>query len=243
MLKWVLYQNLALNQLPSILLYPDGYYWFLWVLFFIAVFFNFGDWIAEKLKVKQEVIIIGMCLLFVILMVVADVRILGYQFFAYYFLFYVMGYYLHKYSNLITSKNGVLIILTVLWAVMAWFWKMHEVPSILASVPLPKVLLQYGYRFITAAVAVYVLLAVCPRILNSDNRWNAALVSYGKVSLGIYVVHLLLMPIIVDGLLSCGLNSSVVIALSFATTLPVSWLIVWLLGKCPVTNKLLLGKV
>ena len=176
-------------------------------------------------------------------MVVADIRVFGYQFFAYYFLFYTVGYYLHKYNHLVTSKVWLLCLLTGLWAVMAWFWKMHELPEFLKRLPLPETLLQYGYRFITALVAVYVLFGLGPKLLDCETRWNTPFVSLGRVSLGIYVVHLLLMPLIV-GTLECFISgSTTIITISFIVVLFASWLIVWLLSKWTVTNRLLLGKI
>ncbi len=207
------------------------------------MFFQLGDWLSCKLKLKQEWVIIGFCLLFVGLMVFADIRILGYQFFAYYFLFYTVGYYLNKYNHLVTNQVWFLCILIGLWAIMAWFWKMHELPVFLKGLPLPETLLQYGYRFITALVAVYVLFGIGPKLLDCDDRRNTPFVSLGKVSLGIYVVHLLLMPLIV-GILKCFvLDSTTIIVISFIVALFASWLVVWLLSKWTVTNRFFLGKI
>lgn len=188
-------------------------------------------------------VIVGFCLLFVVVMVVADIRILGYQFFAYYFLFYVIGYFLNKYNRFVTTKTWVLCLLAIVWAVMAWFWNMHELPSFLKGIPLPQTIMQYAYRFITALIAVYVLFGLGPKLLNVETRWNAPFVKLGKISLGIYVVHLLLMPIIVKGISACFDNTIVIITLSFMVALAVSWLAVWLLSKWKVSNRLLLGKV
>lgn len=187
--------------------------------------------------------IIGFCLLFVGLMVFADIRVLGYQFFAYYFLFYTVGYYLHKYNHLVTSKVWLLCLFTGLWAIMAWFWKMHELPVFLKGLPLPETLLQYGYRFITALVAVYVLFGIGSKLLDCDDKWNTPFTSLGKVSLGIYVVHLLLMPLIVGTLKGFISGSTTIIVISFIVALFASWLVVWLLSKWTVSNRLLLGKI
>lgn len=241
LIQWLTYQHCDLEALPNIVLYPDTYFWFLWVLFFIAVFFNIGDWIAEKLKVKQEVIIMGFCLLFSIIMVVANIRVLGYQFFAYYFMFFSAGYYLHKYNKLLTSNNWILLLFTAIWVFMAWYWRMHELPPFLNEIPLPHELVQYAYRFLTALVAIYVLLSIGPKLLDGNRKKPFERI--GQISLGIYTVHLLLMPLLVKALKVLVDDTSIIIALSFVITLPLSWLIVWLLGKWKITNKLLLGKI
>lgn len=243
LVKWISYQHCDLSILPNIVLYPDGYFWFLWVLFFIVVFFNFGDWLSDKLKLRQDVILMGLCVLFSILMVMADIRILGFQFFAYYFIFYVLGYLLHKHGKLTAINNWLLLGLTGIWAIMAWFWKMHELPPFLSRVPVPQTIMQYGYRFITALVAVYVLLCAGPKMLNKERESIIPFVKLGQISLGIYVVHLLLMPVIVKGLDTVSNSVSVIITVSFVLALLSSWFVVWLLSKWSVTNKLLLGKI
>lgn len=187
-------------------------------------------------------VIIGFCLLFVGLMVFADIRILGYQFFAYYFLFYTVGYYLNKYNHYCANK-WLLCLLAGIWVVMAWFWEMHELPRFLKGLPLPETLLQYSYRFFTALMAVYVLFGIGPKLLDCDARWNTPFVSLGKVSLGIYVVHLLLMPLIVGTLNGFIGGSATIISISFIVALFASWLVVLLLSKWAVTNRLLLGKI
>lgn len=231
-----------INSFLNAILYPDGSFWFLWVLFFITVFFYFGDWIAEKLRVKQELVIAALCLVFVVLMVVADVRVLGFQFVAYYFLFYSLGYYLHKYNKVITSKKWLWVVLAVIWAIMAWFWNMHKLPAFLSGLPLPSAIMQYGYRFVTAAIAVYVLFGVAPKLLDNEYKWNKPWLQLGKISLGIYTVHLILMPFIVKTGNSIISDTFLVITLSFIIGWVVSWLLVHLLSKWKVTSRLLLGK-
>lgn len=239
----LIYPPYHIDSFVNAILYPDGSFWFLWVLFFITVLFYIGDWIAEKLRVKQEYVIAALCLVFVVLMVVADIRILGFQFIAYYFLFYSVGYYLHKYDKLVPSKAWLWALLASIWAVMAWFWNMHKLPVFLSGIPLPTALMQYGYRFITAAIAVFVLFGVTPKWLNNEYKWNKPWLQLGKISLGIYTVHLILMPFIVRMGKSLISDTFLVITLSFIIGLVVSWLLVYLLSKWKVTSRLLLGKI
>lgn len=234
----------SISEFADIILYPDGSFWFLWVLFFISVIFYFTDWVAEKVHLKQEVAMVAMCLILAIVMVLMEFRLLGFQFLAYYFLFYVLGYYIHKYQDAIISNSSWVIGgLTLLWAMMAWLWNMHELPAFLKSIPLPQTLMQYGYRFLTAAIAVYVLFAVSPKLLNSDSRVNKPVIWFGKNSLGIYTSHLLLMPLVVKVLFNLGCGVVLTIVLSFIIATAASWVLVWLIGKNRVTARLLLGKL
>lgn len=225
-------------------LYPDGGLWFLWVLFFINVIFVECSSLAERIKVKQELIIFLACIALMGIMVVLDIRVFGFQFIAYYFVFYSVGYYLHKYDNMLLTKNIYLIAaLTVLWAVMAWFWNMHELPSFLTKLPLPATITQYAYRFLTALVAVYVMMCVSPKLLNDETTWNKPLIRMGIVSLGMYTTHFIFLRYIVSWFSSIFCSDTVVIGLSFIVGALMSWLVVWVLSKWRVTSQLLLGKI
>ncbi len=236
--------SFTLETIKTYLLYPDKGLWFLWVLFFINVFFVLGVWLAEHIRVKQEIVILLICLLFAGVMVVFEPRIFGFQFIAYYFLFYSLGFFLHKYEEKIITKNPFVITTLILcWFVLAWFWKMHDLPYWLESFPLPSTLMQYSYRFITAAIAIYILLAVSPMALNSDKWLNQPFVSLGAISLGIYTTHFILIGRIVKLSSSFGLGENMTIIMTFVVALLVSWVIVWLLGKWKVTARYMLGKV
>lgn len=234
----------SLEDIGIYLLYPDKGLWFLWVLFFITVFFNFGNWLSERIHIKKEFVIAVFCLLFAGSMVAFEIRVLGFQFLAYYFIIYTLGYFLHKYYDKVISKNTfVILLLVVCWGILAWFWNMHELPSWLHFIPLPASLMQYAYRFITAALAIYILLAIAPSILNSTSKWNVLFCKLGEVSLGIYTVHFILTGRIVSLYRIWVYDDTLVIILSFITALLVSWLIVALLNRWKITSTWLLGKL
>lgn len=240
-----IHQDLSLNSIISIIIYPDSGLWFLWVLFWINVIFVIGSWLAELLRIKQEYVIITLCALFAAVMVIFEIRVLGFQFIAYYFLFYSFGYYLNKYQDriLILSNRWAIIILFVLWIVLAWNWKMHDLPQVLQQIPLPGALLQYFYRFLTAAIAVFLLVIVSPKLLNDESKWNVPFVRLGYYSLGIYAVHFVFIGIIVKLFVGLGLSQTLVIMTSFLIGVLLSWMIVWLLSKWSVSAKWLLGKI
>lgn len=240
----LMYPPYHINNFVNIVLYPDGSFWFLWVLFFISVIYCIGDWVSERTRVKQEIVIAVLCLVLVLLMVTADFRILGFQYIVYYSLFYSLGYYLHKYNKVVTSNSWLLLALAIVWAVMAWFWNMHKLPSFMSILPLSGALLQYAYRFVTAAIAVYVLFGVSPQLLNNEAKWNQSMLRLGKISLGIYTTHILLIPFIVSYLKSTNVLSSLeVVFIAFIMALTSAWLLTWLLSKIKITNRLLLGKI
>lgn len=242
--------SFSFDKVLEIVLYPDNYFWFLWVLFWICVIFNLAQLIASKLKVDEMVLILGTCLLLFGVMVVMEIRVLGFQFLAYYFLLYTLGYCLHKYEN--TSllkamhKPYVIIALSLFWAFLAWGWTMHGLPSWMPTIPyVPSALLQYAYRGVTALVAIVVLVGVAPKLLNGTDKLNKMICTLGVVSLGLYVVHLSLIGYIVDGIQTIMPNISTwaCVAVAFVVTLAISYLVVWLLNKNKHTARFFLGKI
>lgn len=236
-----LQDNYTLSSLWNIFLHP--YFWFLWVLFFIIVSFQCGDYLSEKLEIRQDVIILGLCFLFAALMVLGEIRIMGFQFIAYYFMFYAIGYFIHKYPWFVVQSNGFFLVLTVIWIFMAYYWNMHELPFFLKNLPLPSSALQYSYRFFTGFIAVYILLGWSPKLFDNNTFWNVPFVSLGKISLGIYVIHLLLIPYIVNLVEVSTKSLGVTIGLSFIIALTISSIIVWLIRKNRILAKLFLGKI
>lgn len=236
--------DFSFNTIGSYLLYPDKGLWFLWVLFFITWLFVSGEWLALMLGVKQEGIELCICMLLVAVMVLLEPRILGFQFIAYYFLFYTFGYYLHKYQDKLMSNRWSLIIpLTVCWFLLAWFWNMHELPDFLRGIPVPSTILQYIYRFITAVIAIYVMFAVASQCLENSQKWNKTLEHLGVVSLGIYTVHMILMGHVVKMFKLSVISDDLVVVCSFAVALIFSWGVVWILKKNQYAAMIFLGKL
>lgn len=240
----------TIQRFTNIVLQPDTYFWFLWVLFWICVIFNLAQLVASKLKVNEMVLILGTCLLLFGVMVVLEIRVLGFQFLAYYFLFYTLGYCLHKYEDTALMKGlkkpCVMIALTLLWMSLAWGWTMHGLPSWVPAIPqVPTSLLQYAYRGFTALVAIVVLIGAAPMLLNGTGKINKAVCTLGVVSLGLYVVHLSLMGYIVDGIQTImpTICTWACVATAFVVALAASYLVVWLLNQNKHTARIFLGKI
>lgn len=226
------------------IVYPDGGLWFLWVLFIISAIFNIGIWLSDICHIRENVVLIIIALCLVAVMVLFDVRLFGYQFIAYYFLFYLIGFLLHKYEGTMIIHNKlVMFLLALIWGMLAWFWNMHSLPPFMQGLPIPGTLGQYGYRFITATIAIFVIFAASPLLLKKKTKWNKPLIYLGTISLGIYASHYILIGKIAKMFLGIVLSSTIVIICSFATGILISLGIVWLFSKWKVTNQLFLGKV
>lgn len=245
LLMWLIGRR-TLDGLFLIVIDPDYYAWFLWVLFLICCIFTLCQWISNFLKIDELVPIIITCVTLIVVMVCLEFRMFGFQFLAYYFLFYTFGYCIHRFQTLQFNKNIVLAILGLIWFFMAWFWKMHELPSWMPTIPfLPSSLLQYVYRGLTAILAILVLFGLAPKILNNETRLNNFIKRIGEVSLGFYVVHIIIIGYIAKAITiilpTCNIGG--IISINFIVTFLLSVIIVELLNKNKWTARYLLGKL
>lgn len=119
----------------------------------------------------DEIIPIGItCLLLLGILVGLNLRVFGFQFLAYYYLFYFLGYAMRRFNKLQLTNKSSMICLGLLWAVLAWFWNMHELPVWMPRIPLcPTSLLQYAYRGVTAILAVLVIVGAARKALDANS--------------------------------------------------------------------------
>lgn len=238
--------NNSLASLADILLKPDSFFWFLWVLFFICALFILTQWISEHFHINEIFILLLLCVSLMCIMVITEFRLFGFQFISYYFLFYTLGYCIHKYPKIQIKNKLILLLLVIIWAVLAWSWKMHELPDWIPLIPhLPLSLLQYVYRGLTAFIAISFILNSAHLFLNSKSGVNGLMAKLGKVSLGLYIVHLLLMELIVMGITSIipSLSVTMTEVLTFVIVFALSVAIVILLMKNKWTAMIGFGKI
>lgn len=245
LLRYVISANYSIENLSRIIIAPDSYFWFLWVLFWIKIIFILNQKVAEKYHM-DEIIPIGItCMVLLGIMVGLNLRVFGFQFLAYYYLFYFLGYAMRRFNKLQLTNKPSMICLGLLWAVLAWFWNMHELPAWMPRIPhCPTSLLQYAYRGVTAMLAVLVIVGAARKVLDSSGRFNKFIQEVGILSLGIYTCHLTLMYYIVKSLRFIVPSNSekILIILGFTICGLLSWVIVNMLKKNKMTARFFLGK-
>ena len=214
--------------------HPETRFWFLWALFWVIVFFVGTDWVAEKLRVRQEYCEVAVALALVGTLVVTKFGLFGFNLIAHFFLFFLFGYFFRKYEDRLPKNAWLLVALTILWAVLAWL-RPFDAGSVL----------YYPYRFATAFAICYVLLSIGPKLLNKPTWANNALASIGAVSLGIYVVHLLYCAALTGAIpTALGIDSPwLIVLIAFVAVFASAYCIVWLLNSNKYTARFLLGKL
>ena len=208
--------------------------------FFIIVIFSITEWIANKLKLKQDVAIVAMCLIFVCaLAIFKNIRLFGLQYIFYYFLFYSLGYYMNKYRWHIDSMM-IICGLGVLWFIMASFWRPRALPYFISIGQSIDVFIMFAYKFGVAFIAVIAMFSIAHKLsLRNENIVS----EFGRLSLGIYVFHLTFISLIVEWLkLIIPWNTQLLVIVSFIVAMISSFIAIRLLAKSRCTAELLLGK-
>lgn len=218
---WSFIQSLCLQktgwQLFDFIVYPDMGFWFVYVLFFITMLMMLFNALAMSLNINSIYVIGGGNLLLISLMVLFGWRSFGFQFIAFYFFFYALGFFIKRFD--IRFSFSWSIILGVCWLITAVFWHGHEVPKpLLGLTMIPSSILINGYRFLTATLGSLFVLGLSPFIFKSEERMlNRVLCYLGISSLGIYIIHMFVAHMIdYYNLLGCYFTSTT--SISFETT-------------------------
>jgi len=240
--------NRNVDQIYDYIIYPQKSLWFLWALFFIAVLFAGIDQVANKLKIRQEIAMVICWLILVgVMFVMPDAKLFGVEYVTYYFFYYVLGYYLHKYSEYLTIRNCFLIVVIgMLWFALGSIYSTQGLPSHLSFISfIPSSIFYYIYRILTACLAIIFMFSLGMKTMNEEKGVMKYAVVLGKVSLGIYAVHMVVRFRLVDAITSLipGISYWLLMIVTFIMLVPLSYGIVWILGKWKPTSILLLGKL
>jgi hypothetical protein len=240
--------NHNVEHIYDYIIYPQKSLWFLWALFFIAIIFAGIDQIANKLKLRQE-IAMGVCwlLLVGVMFVMHDAKLFGVEYVAYYFFYYILGYYLHKYSNNLIIRNWTpIIVLGLFWFALGSIYSTQGLPAQLSFITIvPTSILYYVYRIQTACLAIFFLLSLAMKTMREELGVVKYAAVLGKVSLGIYAVHMVIRFRLVDAIVYTipSISYWPLMIMTFIVLVPISYGIVWILGKWKPTSTLLLGKL
>ena len=244
-IEFIVQQKYTLERFVFIVYNPDSYYWFLWVLFWICIILKLIQYASIRFKCNDLFLILFTSIVLLIAMVVLNLRCFGFQFIAYYFFFYILGYILHKYDIEISKYPYVSAIILLAWGFLAWNWNMQSLPQWFPVLPiLPASLLLFIYRGVTAILAILLLLSYAKKICNEGNRVNLIVCSFGTMSMGVYTFHVLVIEILkvyIDFNESSG-NMWIIMLPFFLILTIISYYAVRLISKQTILSKLLLGK-
>lgn len=241
---FIIYHNV--DHIWDYIIYPNDGYWFLWALFFIIVIYIITDGFCQRVHLKQE---LGMTIVAGFLigtqLKLPDAKLFGYEYVAYYFIFYMMGFYCNKYNSMLPKNSLVIGGLFALWLIMACFWTPNGIPCFLSGVPhVPSAAVRMSYRVIVPVVFIIAMVSAGPKIRVGNAYVWQQLIELGQVSLGIYAAHMVVKNLFAQWILLTLPNLQMVwcVLLEFFILTVLSLVVVRILMKIRLASRLLLGK-
>lgn len=225
----------------NLIIAPDTGLWFLWILFFCILLIHLSDEIANMLNFNQEIIVILGALALNIIYLLTNFRFFGFQFLAWFYLFYCLGFYARKYENIIFKKiNQLLLISAILFPVGVLFWMRKDNPTFYQWINLGSSFI-FLYKFIVAILGILFFLTSFKLIskYNSELVIPNLLINISYDSLGIYSIHF----IILDFLLKIQFNLSIPMKIIILTVicLVCSYCVIRFIKLNKTSTALLLG--
>ena len=175
-----------IERTMKILTYPDNGLWFLYNLFFYCLIFNLSERWAS-IKFRQEYGLLLMVAVLYVLMALLHTKFNVTQL-CWYLPFFAMGYYIHKYPNLLNHRSFSIAIVGGYFLAVP-FWMMRDEPLFYRWVNLGGVF-SYGYRFFVEFAGAYTFYIVGKRFLNVQIPFINYL---GTKTLGIYAFQFIVL--------------------------------------------------
>lgn len=229
--------------------FPDMYFWFLWILFWIYVLFRSLQSLANILRCNDMLLIAATSFALLAMMAVIHSNAYGFSLLAYHFFYFTIGYALHRYKdslitllrfdknarNLLTGASFLYVL------VAAYFWTRSGLPSFASSLQgISGIVFNYAYRVSIALCAIIALFAIAPHWLNIPTFVNRSLSYIGRITMGMYVVHILLLDVTRDlcVLLLPNASAPLLCAVYFLTNTLATILVVEVLRHIPYVKRI-----
>lgn len=198
------------------------------------------------MKIDMLLVYSAVALILIGVMVMLDIRAFGFQYIAFYFIFYSIGLFLNKYNQILTRNPFCLSALFLTWLLMGSFWNMHEIPPLLKGLHImPENILQYCYRFVTAITAVYLMFSLLPIIFDNKGRTSKIMTYFGQNSLALYGLQ----GVVIFYVCDLTIKSSIMqfqfsqVIVSFCITLLICWCFLFLGNKQKHIKRIAFGKL
>lgn len=100
----------SIDDISLYLMYPAIGLWFLYNLFFYCVFFNLSELLSQKLKIKQELVILSIVIVLYILMAMVHTLFNVTQL-CWFIPYYAIGYYGRKYGHYLKYRELLIYVI------------------------------------------------------------------------------------------------------------------------------------
>jgi len=238
LVSWILFGGSGfLPSLCGLLYMPDSGLWFLFVLAACHLIYNLLCLFAVRTRLNADIILGTGLLLLMAAELFTGYTHYGFHFLAWYFIFFLFGYWTRKYAFDIlmqTAKSSscllVASVLSLLWLAMMPFWQRNTPIALPFFGALPS-LLAFAYRLLAATCAISAAMLCLGRI-HSMPRW---IIILGQCTMGIYILHGMLLPIVLKQ--TAALPTGLSILVATLITLPVATALTLALRRIPLIGK------
>lgn len=216
------------------LLYPNNGLWFLYNLFIYCVAIALSEY-WSTMRIKQELWLAGIAML---LFAVSGWlhTILNATPLSWYFPFFAMGYYVHKYQEQIFKHSKTILLISgICYVITVPFWMMREVPTFYQWINLGSIF-AYVYRY-SVSVAGTLFFFMTAKVY--FDRPYSLLEKIGTKTLGIYIFQFVILYILENTCFSS--NLFVETAFQIVVCFFVSLAIVILIQRIKYLRLLLIG--
>lgn len=226
------------SRIVRTIVHPDSGLWFLYALFFITAINIVTVRCCDRWRIKPELGIALVGGVLVAVMLVLKFKLFGFQFVAWYFIFYNVGFFFHQYEKAFSGYEKPMgIIFLVSYLVLAHWWMRKLPPSFMLADS--SAIYCYLYKLIVAVVA-------CLGFWWCFKHWVKeeilVLNHLGKITLGIYAIHQTVLGLVEPTLSSrITLSYAPYVALLTLVALGITYLVYLLLDTNRYTAFLFLG--
>ncbi len=240
---WSLTAVLVINgrvtgtDLTTLVTDPERHLWFLWVLFWIFAFFETVRLISARWPKHEAAMVLGSLVMLYMLVSLCHTQRFGLGSMKYYYIYYCLGYFAHRYPKAFTLPRPAAFALFILWGFATHYWQMAPVATWVQDLHIASAKLIYKlFNLAVATSAILVLLNVFSRY--ADKQY--ATTHLGQVTLGIYAIHQTVITLLAQSLSS--LTPWLLVTINFTVGLLASLLIIFILRKSRIGRYILLGE-
>lgn len=256
-LLWPIIRGFIFNGTISVTDYvilfkdPSQGLWFLWILFLISSYFTLVGVVTKKvggarITERTNRIVLFASVLFAYLFVNIVFRgKYGMWLFSLYIIFFYGGWELRRYYlkfSVVMRKYWWLFL--SFFILLSLFWKFNHHPTFISA---PNKIVSNLYNYLTGFMGSIALLSICS--MKVGQGWNLnsflikRLISCGKMTLGLYAIHLsIIVNPVSEYVSTLGISSVPTVLLSFVITLIATFVVYQLLDNNVIT-RLLIGKM
>lgn len=230
---WTVVVNFFLPGGLIFVMFEAPAYWFLLLLFIIIIINSLSTIVSTYTGCRQEYINLMVFVLLLLVKYIIPINILSLNILCYHFLFFSLGYFFKSYQeqfSAIFNNNIYFIMLMTAFIICSLLYRRNESPMIFNNLP------SGIYFIITGTLGSLALLSL---FLKKIDCKSVVLEKLGTNTLGIYVIHLLIL--IIANYYGMPRYNSIICFFFWIVTIYISLFISSLLGEVKFT-RMLIGK-